>query len=62
MKLFISKYLLSASLIIVPIYSHTYPELLSDNEIKTEIIRDYLANFIRFTGPCPELKAADDSR
>ncbi|TCV97933.1 hypothetical protein [Biostraticola tofi] len=38
--------------------------MLSDNEVKTEIIREYLKRHITYTGPCPcpEIKAADGSQ
>ncbi len=37
---------------------------LSDNEIKTEILRDYLTYHIRDRGPCPcpELRSSDNKR
>lgn len=50
--------------LIVTFFSNATPKPLTDNEVKTEIIREYLTNHIRFTGPCPcpDSVAADTSR
>ncbi len=60
----ISKCLLSVSLLMLSTSTYATPKPLTDNEVKIEIIREYLTNHIRFNGPCPcpEIKAADDSR
>ncbi|WP_413730849.1 hypothetical protein [Sodalis sp. RH22] len=59
-----SRYLLFIPILIFTSFSNAKPETLSDNEVKTEIIREYLTSHMKFTGPCPcpEIRDAVDSR